>query len=345
MVLDLDTFLTVVSCRGDTLYQRHGASARPNRPGPRAALHDSEVLTLMRVAQWHPSRSERKIGRYAADHWRADFPRLRSQRQCNRRVRDLPGVFAHLAPRLAEEAITALRLEAPSAGLAGEPVPVMARGRGNRQRCCATEARRGGGGRDRDGYSGMHRLLTITPCGLITGCTRGPGGTEERWGAAAVVRWRQEPRAPPPTLADLRPVRRTDQAARPNVGPTGPLGPATGAGTPHRRPIRGELGFPGIRWISHWRQDDGAPVLTKADSASLPDEERREAVRWVNGWRQVVETANTWLVERFGLKRPRARSDWGVLTRVAAKVAAFNWGVYLNHMFARPTFAFFDPFE
>jgi hypothetical protein len=77
----------------------------------------------------------------------------------------------------------------------------------------------------------------------------------------------------------------------------------------------------------------------------LPDEERREAVRWVNGWRQVVETANTWLVERFGLKRPRARSDWGVLTRVAAKVAAFNWGVYLNHRFARPTFAFFDPFE
>ena len=35
----------------------------------------------------------------------------------------------------------------------------------------------------------------------------------------------------------------------------------------------------------------------------------------------------------------------GVLTRVAAKVAAFNLGVYLNHLFARPTFAFFDPFE
>jgi hypothetical protein len=53
---------------------------------------------------------------------------------------------------------------------------------------------------------------------------------------------------------------------------------------------------------------------------------------------------NTWLVERFGLKRPRARSYWGVLTRVAAKVTAFNLGVYLNHLFDRPTFAFFDPF-
>jgi hypothetical protein len=86
-------------------------------------------------------------------------------------------------------------------------------------------------------------------------------------------------------------------------------------------------------------------VLTKADYASLPPDERKRAASSFSGLRQVVETVNTWLVERFGLKRPRARSYWGVLTRVAAKVAAFNLGVYLNHLFARPTFAFFDPFE
>ncbi len=182
------------------------------------------------------------------------------------------------------------------------------------------------------------------PLRLITGFTLGPGGTEERWVADALLRWRHAPNAPPPTLAELRPVVRTDHAQRPAVGPTGPLGPASGAGTPHSRPILGDLGFTGIRWISHWHQDYGATVLTKANYASLPDEERRAAARWFNGLRQVVETANTWLVERFGLKRPRARSYWGVLTRVAAKVAAFNLGVYLNHLFARPTFAFFDPF-
>src|ERR687890_530537 len=98
MTLDLDTFLTIVYCMVDTAYWTHIAPARPPRPGPHPELHDSEVLTLMLVAQWYPSRSERKVGRYAAKHWRAYFPRLLSQSQFNRRTRDLHGVFARLAP-------------------------------------------------------------------------------------------------------------------------------------------------------------------------------------------------------------------------------------------------------
>jgi len=113
MTLDLDTFLTIVYCMVDTAYWTHIAPARPPRPGPHPELHDSEVLTLMLVAQWHPSRSERKVGRYAAKHWRAYFPRLLSQSQFNRRARDLHGVFARLAPLLAEQVIAALQLEAP----------------------------------------------------------------------------------------------------------------------------------------------------------------------------------------------------------------------------------------
>jgi len=101
------------------------------------------------------------------------------------------------------------------------------------------------------------------------------------------------------------------------------------------------LSFTGVKWSVHWRDEYGTEVLTKADYAEMPSEERSRAAGWFSGLRQVVETVNSRLVERFGLKRPRARSYWGVLTRVAA----FNVGVYLNHLFARPTFAFFDPFE
>ena len=345
MELDLDTFLTIVYCTVDELYQWHIAPLKPVRPGPHPDLHDSEVLTLMLVAQWHPSRSERKVGRYAAKHWRAYFPRLLSQSQFNRRARDLHGVFARLAPLLAEQVIAALALEAPYEVLDGVPVPLMARCRGNRHRCFANEASIGCGGSDREWYYGMQLLLTVTPCGLITGFTLGPGGTEERWVADALLRWRADPSAPAPTLAELRPIVRSDHPKRPAVGPTGPIGPATGAGTPHSRPILGDLGFTGVSWIQHWYADYGAVVLTKADFARQPVDEWEAAARWFNGLRQVVETANTWLVERFGLKKPRARSSWGVLTRVAAKVAAYNFGVVLNHLFGRPTFAFFDPFE
>ena len=345
MTLDLNTFLTTVYCMVDTLYQRHFASDKPSRPGPRPTLHDSEVLTLMLVTQWHPSRSERKVGRYAANHWRSYFPRLLSQSQFNCRARDLHGVFARLATLLAEETIATLHLDAPYEVLDGVPVPLMARSRGDRHRSFANEASLGCGGSDHDWYYGMKLLLTVTPCGMITGFALGPGGTEERWVADALLRWRALPMAGAPTLEEVRPFVRTDHARRPAVGPTGPMGPSTGAGTPHARPILADLGFTGVKWIEHWREDYGAEVLTQADYAREPKEEWRKATRWFHGVRQVVETVNNWLDERFGLKRPRAHTYWGVLTRVAAKVAAFNVGVYLNHLFERPTFAFFDPFE
>lgn len=345
MTLDLDTFLTIVYCMVDTLYQSDFVAARPSRPGKHPDLHDSEVLSLMLVAQWHPSRSERKVGRYAAKHWRAYFPRLLSQSQFNRRARDLHGVFARLAPLLAERVIADLGLDAAYEVLDGVPVPLMARCRGNRHRCFAMEASIGCGGSDREWYYGMQLLLTVTPSGLITGFTLGPAGTEERWVADALLRWRVDPSATPPTLAELRPIVCTDHLKRPAVGPTGPIGPSSGAGSAHGRPLLGDLGFRGVGWVHHWQDDYATSVLTKADYGSLPPEEREQAASWFSGLRQVVETVNGWLVERFGLKRPKARSYWGVLTRVAAKVAAFNLGVSLNHLFARPTFAFFDPFE
>lgn len=50
MDLDLDTFLTVVYCTVDDLYQTHFAAAKPPRPGKVAELSDSEVLTLILLA-------------------------------------------------------------------------------------------------------------------------------------------------------------------------------------------------------------------------------------------------------------------------------------------------------
>jgi hypothetical protein len=265
MELDLDTFLTIVYCTVDEVYQQHFAPAKPLRPGRHPELHDSEVITLMLVAQWHPSRSERKVGRYAARHWRAYFPRLLSQSQFNRRVRDLHGAFARLAPLVAEHLIATLQLEAAYEVLDGVPVPVMARCRGNRHRCFANEASIGRGGSDREWYYGLQLLLTVTPCGLITGFMLGPAGTEERWVADALLRWRVQPTAPAPTLAELRPVVRTDHAWRPAVGPTGPLGPAV------RRRFAARAADPGGPGLYRGRLD---PALAERLRGSGLDESR-----------------------------------------------------------------------
>jgi hypothetical protein len=61
--------------------------------------------------------------------------------------------------------------------------------------------------------------------------------------------------------------------------------------------------------------------------------------------RQVVETAFQMLSAHFGLAFPRPRTYWGLLTRLGAKIAAFNLAVYVNHLFNRPPFAIFDPLE
>jgi len=57
-------------------------------------------------------------------------------------------------------------------------------------------------------------------------------------------------------------------------------------------------------------------------------------------WRQVVETINGHLIRAFGLHFPGARSQQGLLTRIAAKLIAVNVGYWLNRLFGRPPLAF-----
>ncbi|HSR22974.1 MAG TPA: hypothetical protein VLW53_05460, partial [Candidatus Eisenbacteria bacterium] len=65
--------------------------------------------------------------------------------------------------------------------------------------------------------------------------------------------------------------------------------------------------------------------------------------RQLHSLRQTVETAFAHLVARFGLKFPRARTLWGLWTRLAAKVSAHNLGLFLNHLFGRALLAACDP--
>jgi hypothetical protein len=109
-------------------------------------------------------------------------------------------------------------------------------------------------------------------------------------------------------------------------------------------PVLGDLGFRGERWQRHWQQDYGTAVLTKGEfRATAPPEDLRQSRRWFSGLRQVVETVNGLLEERLGLWYPRAHSYWGLVTRLAAKVAAFNLAVYVNYLTGRDPFTLFDP--
>jgi hypothetical protein len=344
---DLDTFLTVVYCVCDEVYQREIAPKLGPRPGARPKLSDGEVLTLAILGQWHGHRCERCFLGYVRRHWHGYFPRLTSQSAFNRRARHLWAALCLLGPAIAREVSRYLGRGPAYQVWDGVPVPLLRRCRGRRHRLFGDEADVGRGGSDREPYYGMHLLALANDQGVIDGFVVGPAATSEYWLAEALLRWQHDPTAPSPTPEEVAPILgSTHLKGGQRVGPTGPLGPRLAAGTPRTGPILADLGFDGRRWRAHWRATYGTPVLTKADYAVLADPtDRRRATRGFNSRRQAVETVFSVLTDRLSVKFPRARTKWGVWIRLAAKVAAFNLGVLVNYLCLRPTFALFNPFD
>lgn len=344
---DIDTFLTAVYCVCDEVYQREIAPRLGPRPGARPKLSDSEVLALAVLNQWHAHRCERCFLGYVRRHWQAYFPRLTSQSAFNRRVRHLWAALCLLGPAVAQEVGRYLGHAPAYQVWDGVPVPLLSRCRGRKHRLFGDEADVGRGGSDKAMYYGMRLLAVTNDQGTIDGFVVGPAATSEYWLAEALLRWRHDPTALPPTAEQLAPMLGpTHLKGGARVGPTGPLGPALAAGAASTIPIEADLGFDGRGWRAHWRHAYGAPVLTKSDFDSLPDPtERRRAKRSFNSRRPVVETVFSLLDDRLALKRLRGRSKWGIWTRIASKVAAFNLAVLFNHLFHRPPFSFLNPFD
>jgi hypothetical protein len=97
-MLDVDTFLTALYVIVDDFCQSH----RPKkRPGPKASLSESEVLTLCIFARFCRFTSERDFYRYAKSNLRGAFPTLPDRSQFNRCVRSQAGLVEKLALYLA----------------------------------------------------------------------------------------------------------------------------------------------------------------------------------------------------------------------------------------------------
>ena len=331
MTLDQDTFLTALYTIVDDLYKRHCLRHKPSRPGRRPQLSDSEVLTLTLCSHWFGT-SQRAFIRHATEHWRGCFPTMLSQSAFNRRSRDLSGVLIALLEAVAEElgAYTSAYQAIDSV-----PVPLARRCRGDRHRLFADEASIGRGGSERDFYYGCKLLVSVSDDGVITGFILAPASTEDRWVAESFLCWRNDPLSSPSEPSDLpNPIRHN---GRRYVGATGPIWLRSAVGRAVSDPYLGDNGFFGAFWQKHWSECYGANVLTPRNYIGSDSQSAR---RQHSSRKQVVETINSHLEKVFGLHFPGARSKWGLLSRVAAKVVAVNLGIWLNRYFGRPDLAF-----
>ena len=96
-----------------------------------------------------------------------------------------------------------------------------------------------------------------------------------------------------------------------------------------------DKGFSSVEWEKYWLETYGALV------AATPQESARRAWpqktrRWAAGKRQLIEGVIDQLKDLFALERHRAKTLEGLLTRLAAKIAAYTCGQCLNAQLGRP---------
>jgi len=325
MDLDLETFLTTLYVMVDDLFRQHVLPKMPLHGRPTPQLADSEVLCLGLAAQWRsgvPWKSERGFLRYAHKHLRHLFPGLTTQSAFNRRLRNLWGAFLLLEQAVAQELGTPDDFEI----FDGVPVPVARGARSFHPGWFADIARRGKGGNDRYFY-GMRLLLVLSRSGVAGAWTMASGNVQERWLAELLL---SAQAGCPQLLGPHDPVTGQPAIDVPEewVGPVQSCGQASG------KPKMTDTGFVGAEWLRHWAREYHAQVIPKPKGAP------RELGEWFSRLRQVVETAFSHLCESFGLKYPGAHTKWGLITRVAAKLAAYNVGIRINRALERPDFAF-----
>ncbi len=325
--LDQDTFLVALYTITDDLYKVNYPVTETG-VGPKPIMSDSEIITLGLCSQWF-KWPERKFLQYVAKCWSSYFPRLLSQSEYNRRFNALGERMAWLAPLIKGKMSGYCPMYEV---LDCVPVPLMKRCRGERHKLFRTEiANIGKGGSDRDWYYGVRLALSANPRGLITGFIIAPAKTSERWSAEYLLCYRKNLWGNPASVEDLPPSH-----GKKRVGPGGAIWPKSGIGSSNPEMYLTDRGFKGQWWEEHWESAYNTVVITP-DSYFGDDVNKLRHMH--SSSRQIIEDVNEHLSDDLGLNRIGARTDKGLLARVAAKLVAFNIAVWLNQLFDRPTFA------
>lgn len=330
--MDLDTFLTILYVFVDDWYKAEIESHMRRRKGGHQQMSDSEVLTVALAGQWRvgvPWQSERGVVRYMQQHGRGWFPTMLERSAFNERVRHLWLAFVQLQQVVAEILQSA---EDTYVSVDCEPLPSCTLAQAARHpQHWLWLSRLGYGGNNGGWFFGDQLLAVVTPSGVVTGWLLGASDIDDRWMLEALVSaraGRAQLQAPPHRSRDAYAER-----FWPPVGHH--IRGLQAAGSRTAQPYLADRGFNGARWWQHWRDSYHVQVISvPPDNVTRPWPSSWK--RWLASHRQIVDTVFARLEESFALKRLNAHSYWGQLTRVAAKMAAYNIAIFFNRLLGRP---------
>jgi hypothetical protein len=303
-MLDVDTFLTILYVTVDDFCQSHPPK---RKPGPRASLCASEVITLSLFARWSRFSSERDFYRYAQSNLTDAFPSLPERSQFNRLVRShtelIEAFFLHLV------AVLEVR-KRPYEALDSSAMPTRdCKRRGHGWLAGQADI---GWSNSLGWYEGFSLLTATDPTGVITG-----------FGFSSA------------SIAD-QPLAETFFAVRARPSPR--IG---SAGSAALGPYVVDKGFEGAENHLRWLDNYGARLICPPKRNARQTWPKRLR-RWVAGIRQIVESVYDKLFNAFGLWRERPHELQGLRARLAARVALHNFSIWLNEQLGRPRLAFAD---
>jgi Transposase DDE domain len=305
-MLDVDTFLTALYVMVDDF-----CHSRPpkKRPGPKASLSDSEVITLAIFARWGRFRGERDFYRYARRRLHDAFPTLPDRSQFNRlmrsRVNLIEEVALHL--RLMQNARAIACYEA----LDTSAMPVRdAKRRGEGWLAGYADI---GWSNSLGWYEGFRLIVAVDAKGVITGFGFACASTKD------------QPLAETFFALRARPDRRLPSAGSAASGP-----------------YVVDKGFEGEDNHQRWLDRYGARVICPPKRHGRKRSWPKGLRRWAASIRQIVESVYEKLHATFGLRAERPHELEGLRARLAARVALHNFCIWLNDQLERPYLAFAD---
>jgi hypothetical protein len=306
-MVDVDTFLTTLYVMLDDFC--HSLPPTTRRPGPEAALSDSEVLALaIFFARWGRFSSERDFYRYAQNRLRGAFPTLPDRSQFNRLVRSYVGLIEEAALHLAPP-MPSMRGAAAYEALDASAMPVRdAKRRGEGWLAGYADI---GWSNSLGWYEGFCLLVSVDPTGVITGFGFASASTKD------------QPLAE--TFFALR--------ARPDPG-------LRSVGSAASGPYVVDKGFEGEDNHRRWLDRYGARVVCAPKRNGRKRSWPKRLRRWAASIRQIVETVYEKLHHTFGLRGDRPHEMSGLRARLAARVALHNFCIWLNERLGRPRLAF-----
>ncbi len=289
-----EEWLIALSVAVDTWWQREGHAVVPPRPGPTPVCSDPELIPLALAGEFLEERSERAWRAKVASNWDHLFPHVPAQSEWNRRVRWLWGAFEHL------RACWVGRVPlAPGGWQAIDTAPLP--------------------------IKHPSRVRGTTSCDWAgSGPVDGPQGLAATFGwCAALSRWFSGFRLALRTgLTDglIRGWAIVPAAVDERLVADGLLDGVVDQGLLTDQGLRSQA------WDRCWAAESGiwhllAPSQRERAAPARPT----TSEAFVATFRNRIEATNNTLKDRFHLEQHRAKRFWGLLTRVATKIAAHTF--------------------